>query len=186
MALELVSGFRVISISLLHSPFIKNLYVKEYVPTQRKKTEDASPERTSQLPSVPLGRTLFVANLIYDCTKDDLENIFSSFGPIEDIILDSPPDRTRQKQRKELLAAMPPTTRAPNILEKVPFAQNGFAYIIFKYSETLKVVLKKATKEDFYGKCERGEKNRYKHTYSRSHGSNERMNNPPFIVVIEE
>lgn len=103
MALERISGFTVIPISISHSPFIKNLFVKEYTPPHKKQLEETEIDQTSQIPSLPLGRTLFVTNLTYDCTKEDLETIFSSFGPIEEIILDSFPDHAKQQQRKKIL-----------------------------------------------------------------------------------
>jgi hypothetical protein len=103
MALERISGFTVIPISISHSPFIKNLFVKEYAQPRTKNVEETKFDQVSPVSSLPLGRTLFVTNLTYDCTKEDLETIFSSFGPIEEIILDSFPDLTKQRQRKKIL-----------------------------------------------------------------------------------
>jgi hypothetical protein len=100
-----ISGYTALTISLLHSPFIKTLFVKKYKPTQQPKSSEDAPQskdETSEY-SLPPNRTLFVTNLTYDCTKEDIESIFSTFGPIENIILDSFPDQEKQKQRLQLL-----------------------------------------------------------------------------------
>jgi hypothetical protein len=44
----------------------------------------------------------------------------------------------------------PPTEKPPHIVDKLPFSQGGFAYVIFKDETALKTVLKKVSLNFFF------------------------------------
>jgi ribosomal RNA-processing protein 7 len=105
----------------------------------------------------PPGRTLFVTNLYSDTTKEDLRNIFSEFGTVQEVLLDSFRKKLKSlKPAKPIPAGEKPSSSQYLILEekrkrleanlkegesKIPFISAGYAHVIFEDPKSINMAL---------------------------------------------
>jgi len=104
------------------------------------------------------GGTLFVTNLAFDCTEDDLKSVFSVFGPIASITLSSLKIVDVEKPKRQIEMGTPNANQKIILEEKKrkeeemkkeeekkrPFSSAGFAHVTFEKRESLKKALKGA------------------------------------------
>src|SRR5689334_22780595 len=85
-ALDKAQGWLSVPIQIPQTSLFKHMFVKANLttPKAQKKFHDMV-----LFEDVVLDRSIFVTNLTFDCTKEDLESIFSKFGSIEQIKMDS-------------------------------------------------------------------------------------------------
>jgi ribosomal RNA-processing protein 7 len=138
-----IAGFCVLPVKLLNSQFYKFIYFKEH--KERGNT------------ALPLGKTIFVTNLCADCTKEDLENIFSNFGKVSAVYLDSL-KKNKPNQNKEPKPKLGKPTASQMLImeekkkrleastkeeeEKLPFSVAGYAHVVFEEEEGLANAIK--------------------------------------------
>jgi ribosomal RNA-processing protein 7 len=156
-ALEKAQGWLSVPIQIPQTSIFKHLFVKANLttPKAQKKFSDFV-----SLEGVVLDRSIFVTNLTFDCTNEDLESIFSKFGSIEQIKMDSFYDVEKNRETLGIIANTMSITKRRELEQsyqpsKLPFTSSGYAFITFTDTDAIENV-KQAKKNDFVGKCERG------------------------------
>jgi len=141
---------------MFNSPFLKYFYYKEH----KDQEED--------------GKTIFVTNLTADCTAEDLQSIFSVFGPVASVHMDAFNKKFGKKKIKIKQKKIEMGTPNPSQLmlleekrrkeevtkeekKKQPFCAAGYAHVVFENPDTLKKVLKEPSQFDFSSKLEHGQ-----------------------------
>jgi len=134
--IDSIAGFCVLCVKCKTTPFQKYIYYKEH------KEKNLSP-----------GKTLFITNLAIDTTQQDLINIFSVYGEVSEVHLDSFRKKSPTLQRSLSVD----TTNQPSITQKLifqekqkkfeaniteedlklPFSSAGYAHLVFKEEESL-------------------------------------------------
>lgn len=100
-ALDKAEGWLSVPIQVPQTSIFKHLFVKANLttPKAQKKFQDMV-----SLDGIALDRSIFVTNLTFDCTTEDLESIFSKFGSIEQIKLDSFYDVEKNRETLGIIA----------------------------------------------------------------------------------
>jgi len=163
-------------VGILGSDESKFLFVREHTVKESDSTL-----------SLPAGRTLFVANVAFDCTEEDLRNILEPFGAIEAVhfgSLEASGKAGRKREKKEALGE--PDERQKVILaerlrmqaqaaqqvaetEKQSFLRAGVAYVVFNDRDAIRKGLRNLAPVDFHGKVERGEERKGLKKYVADH-----------------
>lgn len=100
-ALDKAQGWLSVPIQVPQTSIFKNVFVKANLttPKAQKKFHDMV-----SFEGIVLDRSIFVTNLTFDCTKEDLESIFSKFGSIEQIKMDSFYDVEKNRETLGIIA----------------------------------------------------------------------------------
>jgi len=143
------------------SPFVKFLYIKEH-------KENAQQEDST---------TIFVTNIAFDCTKEDLISIFSICGKVESVHLDSFKKsgplllKNKTKPRKKVPMGTHGTKQLVYLEEKKkleeegtkkeekrPFENAGYAHVTFENKAALRMLFKQLSPDQFLEHTEKGSK----------------------------
>eukprot|EP01121_Diplochlamys_sp_Union-15-3_P001826 TRINITY_DN11589_c0_g1_i1.p1 TRINITY_DN11589_c0_g1~~TRINITY_DN11589_c0_g1_i1.p1 ORF type:complete len:272 (-),score=49.03 TRINITY_DN11589_c0_g1_i1:13-828(-) len=141
-----IQGFHILPLNLFNSPFRKFLYVIPFDEKVQSNPDVKKNNETQTNGSNSKTRSLLVANLTYDCTEEDIKEIFSSFGIIESVLFGSIQHHIPLKHRgnKDYI----PTYE--------PFFYGGFAKIIFDSEDVVSKVMSSSHKQ-VTGKKEAGD-----------------------------